>query len=164
MGKVGYQLVSYLLSRPNYRVFFYPWPNDYMAGNWPEEINRIVIDDPNGKEIDQAICFCSVLDAWQDHFARITTPWIFYELSTLPPEYVEAINGNEAVYVTSSFVRQTFLKQGVTVPITLLGHGFDPRYYRFFDREIAGEFRFLCLAENTPRKNLPMLVNCFERA
>src|SRR5262249_54099240 len=34
----------------------------------------------------------------------------------------------------------------------------------FFDREIAGEFRFLCLAENTPRKNLPMLVNCFERA
>jgi len=163
MGKVGYHLVSYLLRRSHYKVYFYPWDNDYMAGYWPDEINELVISEPTGLDIDQSICFCSVLDARQDHFAHLTTPWIFYELSTQPSELVEDINGNDAVYVTSSFVKQTFLDQGVVVPVTVMGHGFDPDHYRFFERQKDGEFVFLCVAEHTPRKNLPMLVRCFER-
>jgi glycosyltransferase involved in cell wall biosynthesis len=164
MGKVGYHLVSYLVSRPRYQVYFYPWDNDYMAGHWDEDINRVLISNPTGLEIDQTICFCSVLDARQEHFARWTTPWFFYELCTLPGKIARNINSNDAVYVTSSFVRRTFLEHGVVVPTTVVGHGFDPRYYRFCKRVIEGDFVFLCIAENTPRKNLPMLVRCFERA
>ena len=164
MGKVGCFLVKYLLASSRYRVHFYPWKTDYMAGQWPEEINRLVITRAKGLKIDQTISFCSVLDARQKHFARLTTPWMFYEMSSLPAEFVEDINSNDAVYVTSSFVRQTFLDQGVVVPMTVVGHGFDPRYYHFFERTRKGEFVFLCIAENTTRKNLPMLVRCFERA
>src|SRR5438046_2998513 len=81
MGKVGYHLVSYLLARSQYRVYFYPWENDYMAGHWGDEIAKLVIKDPLYLEIDQCISFCSILDARQEHFARLTTPWLFYELS-----------------------------------------------------------------------------------
>jgi glycosyltransferase involved in cell wall biosynthesis len=164
MGRVGHFLVTHLLMRAHYRVHFYPWKLDPMAGRWPENISRLVVGDTKDLDIDQAICFCSVLDARQEHFARLTTPWIFYELSSLPSEVVENLNSNDAVYVTSSFVRQTFLDQGVVVPMTVVGHGFDPRHYRFSERVREGEFIFLCIAEDTPRKNLPMLVRCFERA
>jgi len=164
MGKVGYYLVSHLLARRSYRVYFYPWKNDYLAGHWDEQIARLVIDDPSGLDIDQGITFCSVRDARQEHFARLTTPWLFYELSTLPEEIAQEINTNDHVYVTSSFVQRTFAHHGVTVPTTVLGHGFDPKCYQFFARVREGEFVFLCVAENTPRKNLPTLVRCFEKA
>jgi glycosyltransferase involved in cell wall biosynthesis len=135
-----------------------------MAGYWEEPIAQVVIDDPAGLEIDQAICFCSIWDARQAHFARLTTPWLFYELCTLPEEIVQDINANDHVYVTSSFVQRTFVSQGVTVPVKVLGHGVDPRYYRGFPRGREAEFVFLCVAEHTPRKNLPTLVRAFERA
>lgn len=163
MGRVGQHLVSYLLKRPECKVYFYPWENDYLAGSWPEEINRVVITDPTGLEIDQCISFCSVVDWRQDRYAKLTTPWIYYELSTLPREFADGINTNDAVYVPSSFVRRVFSEQGVVIPITLMGHGFDPNYYRFFQRERGEVFVFLCVAEHTSRKNLPMLLRCFQR-
>jgi glycosyltransferase involved in cell wall biosynthesis len=163
MGRVGYYLVSHLLTRSHYRVYFYPWHNDYMAGHWGRDISKLVIEDPSGLDIDQSISFCSVLET-QEHFARWTTAWLFYELSTLPRQLARNINRNDEVYVMSEFVRRTFLEHSVVRPMTVLGVGFDPRYYRFFDRARDGHFIFLCVAEHTPRKNLPTLVRCFEQA
>lgn len=165
MGRVGSYLVCHLLSRPDrYQVFFTPWETDYMAGSWGEEIDRLIVADPSALSIDQCLSFCSILDARQKHFARRTTPWLFYELNSLPEDVVEDVNSNDHVYLTSSFVQKTFVECGVTVPTSVLGHGVDPAHYRFFGRTAGHPFVFLCLAEHTPRKNLPMLVRCFERA
>jgi len=105
-----------------------------------------------------------VLDAKQKRFAPLLTPWLYYELSTLPKQIALDINTNDYIYVASSFVQSIFTNHGVTVPITVMGHGFDPAHYQFTPRLREGRFIFLCVAENLPRKNLPALVRCFEKA
>ena len=164
MGKVGHYLVTHLLARPHYRVLFRPWETDYMAGHWGPEIAALVVQDVSAVPIDQCISFCSICDARQQHFAKLTTPWFFYELNSLPPDVVEEINSNDRVYVTSSFVQKVFTEHGVSVPTSVLGHGVDPAYYSFVARVKEDPFVFLCVAEHTPRKNLPTLVRAFERA
>src|SRR5437660_10889639 len=106
MGRVGYYLVTHLLARAHYRVYFYPWGNDHMAGHWEEAINQLVIEGTSGLDIDQSMSFCSVRNGRQEHFARLTTPWFYYEFSTLPRKLAADINTNDHVYATSSFVRQ----------------------------------------------------------
>jgi glycosyltransferase involved in cell wall biosynthesis len=165
MGRVGQFLVMHLLARPNrYQVYFSPWDNDYMAGYWPDEINALRIDDPAAYDLDQVICFCSIHDARQKRIARRLTPWLFYELNSLPEPVVEDVNTNDQVFVTSSFVQRVFVECGVTIPVSILGHGVDPALYRYLPRTKGDPFTFLCVAEHTPRKNLPMLIRSFERA
>ena len=165
MGKVGEYLVKHWLARPErYQVCFRPWTNDYMAGCWRQEIAQLIIENPSDLEIDQWVSFCSIHDARQEHVARLTTPWLYYELSSLPKQVVENINTNDQVYVTSSFVRKVFVEHGVRIPISVLGHGIDPACYHFHPRAREGTFDFLCVAEHTTRKNLPTLIRCFERA
>jgi len=105
-----------------------------------------------------------VLEARQRRLARVVTPWFFHDVDGLPNEYAEAINSNDRVYVGSQFVKDVFERHGVTVPIEVLGHGFDPEIYRFVPRERGEVFTFLCIAENFPRKNLSLLIRAFERA
>lgn len=164
MGKVGAFLVAHLLARPHYRVHFWPWSNDFMQDYWEESINRIVISSPEGLGIEQSIAFCSVVNAGDEHWAPQSTVWLYYELNTVPPEVVDAINSNDHVYVTSSFVQRIFAEHGVVAPMTVLGNGFDPQHYPYVQRTRGKEFVFLCIAEHTSRKNLPVLVQCFERA
>ncbi len=163
MGKVGAALVDHLV-RKGYRTYFWPWDNDYMRGYWPEEVDRLVIESPEGLEVDQSLTFGSVLSARQRHWARQTVVWLYHELNRVPPNLVEEINSNDHVYATSSFVRQVFLAHGVRVPVSVLAHGIYPQDYPFVARRREGEFVFLCVAEATSRKNLPMLVDCFEKA
>jgi glycosyltransferase involved in cell wall biosynthesis len=68
------------------------------------------------------------------------------------------------VYATSHFVRDIFIANGVKVPVDVLHLGYDPAHYRYAERGLEGPFTFLCVAEPTPRKNLPMLVRAFRRA
>jgi glycosyltransferase involved in cell wall biosynthesis len=164
MGRVGDNLVSYLLSHGQYKVYFFPSDSDYMAGRWRKEIKNIIIRKPEDLEIDQSIDFCSVLNARRPKFSRLRTTWFYYELSSVPRKVVEDINSNDQIYVTSSFVARIFSDHGVVAPTTVLGHGFDPKRYRYAARSRDREFIFLCVAEHSPRKNLPFLVECFERA
>src|SRR5690349_13461881 len=93
MGRVGQYLLGHLLARSErYEVHFLPWETDYMAGYWEEAIAALVVTDPDSLTIDQCISFCSILDARQKHFAKETTPWLFYELNSLPEETVEDVN------------------------------------------------------------------------
>jgi len=135
-----------------------------MAGSWEPEIEALVVEDPSVLPIDQWISFCSVLDARQTGCGRRTTPWYFYELSTLPEDIVEHVNCHDHAYLTSSFVQKVFIDHGVTTPTSVLGHGIDPRLYQYSARARSEPFTFLSVGEHTPRKNLPALIRCFERA
>ncbi len=164
MGRVGNYLVSHLLSSGRYKVHFSPCASDYMTGPWRKEIREIIVRNPGAMDIDQSIDFCSVMDARRPKTARLMSTWFYYELNSLPKKLVEDINSNDQVYVCSAFVGRTFSEQGVTAPITVLGHGFDPNFYTPTKRSRGEKFIFLCVAEHTPRKNLSVLIHCFEQA
>lgn len=164
MGRVGQFFLEHLLSDPGYRVHFSPIANDYMAPYWEDRFKKLVLRSLPAHGIDQLVTFCSVLDAQRPRWARLMTPWLFYELNSLPSALVQKINTNDFTYTVSSFVRQVFLQSGVTTPVKVMAHGFDPAHFHYVARSVHGKFTFLCVAEHTPRKNLPALVRSFERA
>jgi glycosyltransferase involved in cell wall biosynthesis len=164
MGRVGTYLLLHLVRSKRFQVRFHPFKNDYMAPRWGAKVRRLIDPAPDAATTDQMLTFCSVLNAQRPRLARRMTPWLFYELSSLPEHIAAGINTNDHVYATSDFVRRVFVDHGVTVPVSVLGHGFDPAHYQYAPRQVNGPFTFLCIAENTPRKNLPGLVRSFERA
>ncbi len=164
MGRAGHFLLEHLLAGGRHEVSFMPFSTDYMAQFWDDRIRRLIVANPPAKQIDQLVRFCSVLDTARPAFPCRATPWLFYELSTLPPAIVQRINSNDHVYAMSGFVQKVLADSGVTVPMSILGSGYDPRHYSYSERKPGSKFIFLCVAENTPRKNLPALVRSFERA
>lgn len=164
MGRVGEALLRYLQGHTAHQVALLPFQNDPAAGHWPEWVAQCVNYRPERSRFDQQIKFCSVREARQRRLAHEVTPWFFHDVDGLPAEYVEAVNSNDRVYVCSHFVRDVFRRHGVTVPIEVLGHGFAPDLYTFVPRQRGKVFTFLCVAEDLPRKNLPMLIRAFERA
>ena len=140
-----------------------PYGNDFMKGRWEPEITARILEPPD-RPLDEVVHFCSVLEGRRVRNAARSVAWLFYELTTLPPKIVGEINTNELVLATSRFVAEVFRDAGVTVPVRVMGHGYDPSVYTYWPRRLEGRFEFLCVAEHTTRKNLPMLIACFERA
>ena len=163
MGRVGHRFLMHLLRKSAYQAYFMPYGNDFMQGQWEPAVRSCILEPPD-RELEEVVHFCSVLEAGRVRNASKSISWLFYELSTVPPKVVEAINTNDLVLVTSGFVGRVFREAGVTVPIRAMGHGYDPSVYVYRRRELEGRFEFLCVAEHTPRKNLPMLIRCFEQA
>lgn len=163
MGRVGHFTFEHLMAR-GYEVHFLPFRTDYMAPHWAEQVQQRRVTSPKGSMADQQVTFCSVLEAQQRRYARHLTPWFFHDVEGLPADRIDAINRNDAVYVTSTFVRDLFVGYGVKVPVQVLGHGFDPAHYRYVERTATAPFTFLCVAEPTARKNLGMLLRAFGRA
>lgn len=164
MGRVGEYLIKHLLKSGKYNVKFFPFDNDFMEKRWTSQVRELIINQPTPENVEQMVSFCSVLDAEQPRRARKMSPWLFYELGNLPENFVRKINTNDQIYVCSRFVRDAFLSSGVKVPVVVVGHGYDPNFYHFRPRFLTEKFRFLCVAEHTPRKNLNTLIRCFEKA
>lgn len=164
MGRVGEALLRHLQEHTDHPVTLLPFQSDPAACDWPDWVARCVDYRPERSHFDQQIKFCSVREARQRRLAQEVTPWFFHDVDGLPAEYVDAVNSNDRVYVCSHFVQDVFKRHDVTVPIEVLGHGFDPDLYTFEPRQLGEVFTFLCIAEHLPRKNLPMLIRAFKRA
>ncbi len=164
MGRVGEALLRHLQACPGIEARLLPFKQDPMLGRWPEWIARCVDYRPERRMFDQQIKFCSVREAHQRRLAHEVTPWFFHDVDGLPASCVQALNSNDRVYACSHFVASVFKRHGVTVPVEVLGLGFDPEVYRYVPRARGEWFTFLCVAEHTARKNLPMLIRAFERA
>ncbi len=164
MGRVGEALLDHLVHRTRHRVRVKPFASDDPQVHWPAWALEHIAHGAERGGYDQQISFCSVLEPSQPRLATRMTPWFFHDLDRVPKHLVEQINHNDAIYACSPFVRDVLVESGVTRPVTVLGHGFDPEHYQFFQRRLEGPMTFLCVAEHTPRKNLPMLVRAFEKA
>lgn len=164
MGRVGEALLSYSLERGDIEPSLLPFPNDPMISRWGASTKQCVDWRPEKSTFHQQIRFSSVLEQRQNRFAKRVTPWFFHDVDSLPNKIVDSINSNDLVFVTSGFVGDVFRSHGVTVPIHIVGMGYDPKYYQFSERRLSSQFTFLCVAEHTSRKNLPMLIRAFERA
>ncbi len=164
LGRVGRQMLVHLMNRPDYKTYFYPFEDFYTPELWSRAIKRLVTLTPWELELQRSVTFCSVLFARQKRYADQVAAYFYYEFNSVPRKIVAEINSNDLVYVTSNYVRDVFQNSGVTSPIRTVGHGFDPAYYKYEPRQRNGDFLFLCVGENTTRKNLPMLIRAFEKA
>lgn len=164
MGRVGEALLSHLVHRARYRAYVAPFASDDPVTDWPSWARQRIVHAPERTQWDQQIAFCSVREPTQRRIARRLTPWFFHDLDCVPKELVRQIDRNDTVYACSPFVRDVLVDSGVQRPVQLLGLGFNPDYFSPRERPSEGPMTFLCVAEHTPRKNLPALISAFERA
>lgn len=163
MGRVGFHTLKHLV-QSGYNTHFLPFKNDNYAHHWDKSVLNRVTSHPEKLQAEQLLTFCSVLEAKRKPHARLSTPWFFHDVDGLPQQVVSQINSNDWIYASSSFVRDIFIANGVKVPVKVLHMGYDKTFYHFAQRTHNTPFTFLCVAEHTPRKNLPFLVQAFKKA
>lgn len=163
MGRVGKYFLDHLINSDRIEAGFISVGGDYMRGQWPERFARLADRVPaNG--FDQLVTFCSIRDKQLGGASRLISPWMFYEMASIPKPLVEQLNGHDLIYACSSFVRDVMNWSGVKTPVGVLGHGYDDSVYSLVERQVPDVVRFLCIAEVNARKNLPFLIRCFEKA
>lgn len=108
------------------------------------------------------IAFCRA-----DAFTRVRggprIGWTMLEVTGLPPDWVDACNSMDEVWVPASFNIETFRTSGVHVPIKVMPLGVDTGYYH---PEIASfrpseRFTFLSVFEWGERKGPEILLKAF---
>lgn len=86
------------------------------------------------------------------------------------PDLLNRIEKDAHMYFTfTEYWKETLQKQGITKPVHVLRHGFDPSQFKKMDRETVRKkhnipeniFVFLNLNRNTPRKHHDIVVMAF---
>lgn len=86
------------------------------------------------------------------------------------PEFLDRINKDTDVYFTfTNYWREILQQQGITKPIHVLRHGFEPNEFKPLNRDAMRKkhnipqhvFLFLNLNRNTPRKRHDIVVHAF---
>jgi len=86
------------------------------------------------------------------------------------PEFLDRINKDTDVYFTfTNYWREILQQQGITKPIHILRHGFEPNEFKTLNRDAMRKkhnipqhvFLFLNLNRNTPRKRHDIVVQAF---
>lgn len=88
--------------------------------------------------------------------------YFFCDFTSLPDAFVRQVNAMfDVVAVTSTFVQDTFLRAGVSVPVTVWHHGVDTAVWNFIDRRVRESFTFLFVGVAQWRKGLDVLLQAF---
>ena len=86
------------------------------------------------------------------------------------PEFLDRINKDTNIYFTfTNYWREILQRQGITKPIHVLRHGFEPNEFKPLNRDAMRKkhnipqhlFLFLNLNRNTPRKRHDIVVQAF---
>jgi len=86
------------------------------------------------------------------------------------PEFLDRINKDTDIYFTfTNYWREILQQQGITKPIHILRHGFEPNEFKQLNRDAMRKkhnipqhvFLFLNLNRNTPRKRHDIVVQAF---
>ena len=86
------------------------------------------------------------------------------------PEFLDRINKDTDIYFTfTNYWREILQQQGITKPIHVLRHGFEPNEFKPLNRDAMRKkhnipqhvFLFLNLNRNTPRKRHDIVVHAF---
>lgn len=88
------------------------------------------------------------------------TPW---ESSEIPKSWPKYMNQCQEIWTPTTYCKEIFEEQGVTVPVKLVPHGVDPDHYELIDR---GEypkdfFVFLHVGGPTERKGAQRVFDAF---
>lgn len=88
------------------------------------------------------------------------TPW---ESTVLPTEdpWVKHMNTRDEMWTTSSWCKQAFEENGVTVPLKVVKHYLDPEDWQIQKRSFKKPFIFLHIGEPAERKGSQLVFDAF---
>ena len=126
---------------------------------------------------NDASIICRFLDKLQEQLApeERTYKLIIYldQVYTIQrPEFLDRINKDADIYFAfTNYWRETLQQQGITKPIHVLRHGFEPNEFKPLNRDGMRKkhnipqhvFLFLNLNRNTPRKRHDIVVQAFAK-
>jgi len=86
-----------------------------------------------------------------------------WEATLLPSRWSFLLNKETEVWVPSNFCKQVFESCGVTVPIHVFPHGFNPERFNLECKPLYPDekFTFLWIGDSLPRKNLDCFIKAF---
>ena len=94
-------------------------------------------------------------------FGGVRTCYVVTEVSRIHPLWVDRINRMHTVFTASEFCKQVFIKSGVTRPIYVVPHGFDPNMYYPAGKLGRGPLRFISVFQWTIRKGFDVLLKAY---
>jgi glycosyltransferase involved in cell wall biosynthesis len=109
---------------------------------------------------------------WAVRYAKTDLDWMLpatrrirftmWEWDSVPAHWIENINRyNHLLVVPSKQQAALFKGQGVTIPISIVGHGVDPDVYRYRKPERRPFFTFGTMGYLNYRKGIDVLVKAF---
>jgi glycosyltransferase involved in cell wall biosynthesis len=87
--------------------------------------------------------------------------YTMYETTHTPRSWIKMINQTEHVVVPSSWLVESWREQGLKVPISVFGHGVDPRFYYYVERPQHDVFTFLHYGQLSVRKGTDLVYRAF---
>jgi glycosyltransferase involved in cell wall biosynthesis len=91
---------------------------------------------------------------------RIWT-YTMYETTHTPRSWIRMLNEVEHVVVPSKWLVESWKEQGLTRPISVFGHGIDPRFYYYVERPEHDVFTFLHYGQLSVRKGTDVVYRAF---
>lgn len=88
------------------------------------------------------------------------TPW---ESTSLPPDWVDAMNQCDEIWTTSEWCKSVFEDAGVTRPMNIYQHGIE-HIWTPKQRIVQNKFKVLHVGEPAPRKGGQMALDAFRAA
>lgn len=101
--------------------------------------------------------------AFKDEVVERQWMYTMFETTHTPRSWIKMINQAERVIVPSSWLVDSWREQGVTIPIHVIGHGFDPKFIHYVKRPRTGEepYTFLHYGQLSVRKGTDILAKAF---
>jgi hypothetical protein len=87
--------------------------------------------------------------------------YTMFETTHTPKSWIKILNQMERVLVPSSWLVDSWREQGLTVPISVYGHGIDPAVYAFTERPEREVCTFLHLGQLSRRKGTDLVYRAF---
>lgn len=77
------------------------------------------------------------------------------------PNFAQNANKVDHILTPSNLSKERMIKLGVTKPIHVFPHGIDPNIFKFKERTVEGNFKFLYIGECSDRKGIFQLLDAF---
>lgn len=112
----------------------------------------------NNKDIPFHINFCQPYYYQLNNDYNIGyTPW---ESTKIPAGWLYNMNLCNEIWTTSNFVKDVYIKNGVTKDIYVVPHGISEDFFPE-ERELRDKFNFLHVGGDSKRKNAQLVVDAF---
>ena len=93
--------------------------------------------------------------------AEYSIGFTYWETNRISDDWVDGMNQMDEIWTTSKFMKNVFIKSGVTKPVYAFNLGVDPKLYFPHKKKPHKPFTFLSMGGPSMRKNSQMAVDAF---
>jgi glycosyltransferase involved in cell wall biosynthesis len=158
LGRVGHYLISYFLKQPEYNTWIRPW----LGSNFTKEMEPCLRQPTEGIDV-----ILRKSDPYMSGFLhqicrKGVISFIYYDNRNIDPKVIEALNHCvKLLIVPSIFLKERFIKFGVTIPIKIAPLGVDRNVFQNFQKVKKNTFTFINYGEQSERKGSDLLLKAF---